>query len=238
MATTVTGTNQIGTREREKTVVSPRTGLGGGGGGNGSRRGNGNGGGGDPRRDGGHFHDDRARLGMWVGLASILMLFTALTSAYIVRSGLSDDWRPIPVPKFLWLSTALILASSITFELARRSIKSIEIAAYNRWIALTAILGLGFLVAQFLAWRQLVAEGLYLTTNPHSSFFYVLTGAHGLHLSGGILGLTYLLVRRWNRLPAREAIIRRQRAAGVIGLYWHFMDGLWVYLFLLLFLWR
>lgn len=234
MATTVTSTNQIGTRDREKTVVSPLQ-----GGGNGSRRGNGNGGGGGgPRRDGGRYGDDRGRLGMWVGLASILMLFTALTSAYIVRAELSDDWRPMAVPRFLWVSTILILVSSVTFELARRSIKSIEIAAYNRWIALTAILGLGFLTTQLLAWRQLVAEGLYLTSNPHSSFFYVLTGAHGLHLLGGILGLTYLLLRRWGRLPAQEAVARRQRAAGVIGIYWHFMDGLWVYLFLLLFLWR
>jgi cytochrome c oxidase subunit 3 len=234
MATTVTHTNRIGTRERETPVISPP----GGGGGGGSRRGNGNGGGGDPRRDGGSYGDDRGRLGMWVGLASILMLFTALTSAYIVRAGLSDDWRPMSVPKFLWVSTGLILVSSVTFELARRSIKRIEIAAYNRWIALTAILGLGFLTTQLLAWRQLVSEGLYLTSNPHSSFFYVLTGAHGLHLLGGIMGLGYLLLRRWHRLPVREGVFRRQRAAGVIGLYWHFMDGLWVYLFLLLFLWR
>jgi cytochrome c oxidase subunit 3 len=234
MATTVTSTERIGTRERErKPVISPPGGRGGGG--NGSRRG-GNGGGG--ARDGGSFGDDRGRLGMWVGLASIVMLFTALTSAYIVRAGLSDDWRPMAVPKFLWMSTCLILLSSITFESARRAIKRVEVGAYNRWIALTAILGVGFLSTQLLAWRQLVAEGLYLTSNPHSSFFYVLTGAHGLHLLGGIMGLAYLLLRRWDKLSSRDAILRRQRAAGVIGLYWHFMDGLWVYLFLLLFLWR
>lgn len=175
---------------------------------------------------------------MWVGLASILMLFTALTSAYIVRAGLSDDWRPLEIPGFLWLSTTLILISSVTFEAARRAIKRVEVKAYNRWISLTAVLGLGFLTAQLLAWRQLVAQGIYLESNPHSSFFYVLTGTHGLHLLGGICGLSYLLLRTWKRLSSREAIIRRQRAASVVGLYWHFMDGLWVYLFLLLFLWR
>lgn len=234
MVTTATSTERIGIREREQPIVSPLGGRGSGG--NGSR---GNGGDdGSRRRDNARYGDDRGRLGMWVGLASILMLFTALTSAYIVRAGLSDDWRPLAIPNFLWLSTALILASSVTFELARRAIKRVEVKAYNRWIALTAVLGLGFLTTQLLAWRQLVAQGIYLATNPHSSFFFVLTGAHGLHLLGGILGLGYLLLRTWNKLSSREAVIKRQSAAGVIGLYWHFMDGLWVYLFLLLFLWR
>ena len=234
MATTVTSTERIGTREREQPVVQPLGGHGRGGGGNGSR---GNGGG-DGRRDDGKFRDDRGRLGMWVGLASILMLFTALTSAYIVRAGLSEDWLPLQVPNFLWASTALILASSITFYMAHRSIKRFEVKAYTGWIAVTMLLGAGFLTTQLLAWRQLVAQGVYLASNPHSSFFYVLTGVHGLHLLGGILGLCYLLLRRWDRLGSREAVQKRERAAGVIGLYWHFMDGLWVYLFLLLFLWR
>ena len=233
MVTTATSTERIGTREREQPIVSPLGGRGSGG--NGSR---GNGGGGDHHRDDARYRDDKGRLGMWVGLASILMLFTALTSAYIVRAGLSDDWRPLQMPRLLWLSTALILASSVTFELARRSVKRVEIKAYDRWIALTAALGLGFLTSQLLAWRQMVAQGIYLASNPHSSFFYVLTGAHGLHLLGGILGLSYLLFRTWNKLGSREAIVKRQSAASVVGLYWHFMDGLWVYLFLLLFLWR
>ena len=233
MVTTATNTERIGIREREQPIISPPGGRGSGG--NGSR---GNGGDDGSRRDNARFGDDRGRLGMWVGLASILMLFTALTSAYIVRAGLSDDWRPLAIPGFLWLSTALILASSVTFELARRAIKRVEVKAYNRWIALTAALGLGFLLTQFLSWRQLVAQGVYLATNPHSSFFFVLTGTHALHLLGGILGLGYLLLRTWSKLSSREAVIKRQSAAGVIGLYWHFMDGLWVYLFLLLFLWR
>ncbi|HEY0320090.1 MAG TPA: cytochrome c oxidase subunit 3 [Pyrinomonadaceae bacterium] len=233
MVTTATGTERIGTREREQPILSPLGGRGGGG--NGSR-GNGGGGGGD--RNDPRYRDDRGRLGMWVGLASILMLFTALTSAYVVRKGLSDDWRPLQVPRFLWASTALILVSSATFQMAKRSIKRYEVRAYTRWVAITGLLGLGFLTTQLLAWRQLVAQGIYLANNPHSSFFFVLTGAHGLHLLGGILGLCYLLARTWNQLTSREAIAKRQQAASVIGLYWHFMDGLWVYLFLLLFLWR
>jgi cytochrome c oxidase subunit III len=235
MAITVTSTERLGTREREQPIIVPPGGRGGGGG-NGPRGNGGRGGGGD--HGDARQRDGRGRLGMWVGLASILMLFTALTSAYIVRAGLSDDWRPLKVPGFLWLSTALILASSLTFHLAHRSIKRIDVRAYTRWVAITGGLGLAFLAAQLLAWRQLVAEGVYLASNPHSSFFYLLTGAHGVHLIGGILGLGYLLLRTWDKLGAREAVVKRQQAAGVIGLYWHFMDGLWVYLFLLLFLWR
>jgi cytochrome c oxidase subunit 3 len=181
---------------------------------------------------------DYRMIGMWVGLASIMMLFTALTSAYVVRKGLSNDWRPLEIPNLLWASTALILASSVTFQMAHRCIKRYEVKAYTRWVAVTGLLGLGFLTTQLLAWRELIAQGVYLASNPHSSFFYVLTGVHGLHLVGGILGLVYLLLRRWNYLASRDAIQKRQRGANVVGLYWHFMGGLWVYLFLLLFLWR
>ena len=86
--------------------------------------------------------------------------------------------------------------------------------------------------------RQLVAQGIYISSNPHSSFFYVLTGAHGLHLLGGILGLDFLLLRSRRRRNEEHAGARRLAIADAVALYWHFMDGLWIYLFLLLFLWR
>jgi cytochrome c oxidase subunit III len=114
---------------------------------------------------------DYRMIGMWVGLASIMMLFTALTSAYVVRKGLSNDWRPLEIPNLLWASTALILASSVTFQMAHRSIKRYEVKAYTRWVAITGLLGLGFLTTQLLAWRELTAQGVYLASNPHSSFF-------------------------------------------------------------------
>jgi cytochrome c oxidase subunit 3 len=177
-------------------------------------------------------------VGMWVALGSILMMFTALTSAYIVRAGMSDDWRPLWMPRLLWLSTALILTSSVTFEAARRSLKKGSEQAYGRWLLLTVLLGIGFLATQLLAWQQLVAQGIYLDTNPHSSFFYLLTGVHGVHLLCGILALDYLLLRNWRQRSRREALQQRQTAADVVGIYWHFMDGLWIYLFVLLFLWR
>lgn len=211
--------------------------------GNGSRGGRGpNGGGGDDSSR--HLTPDhRYRIGMWVALCSITMLFTALTSAYIVRSRLNtaNDWQPIGVPQMLWLSTSLILLSSATFEAARRYLRRGEEERYQLWLLATVLLGLGFLVTQWLAWRELVAQGIYLTSNPHSSFFYLLTAVHALHLLGGIMMLTYLLWRAWGRHRSSggaQAMARRQDSAGAVALYWHFMDGLWVYLFLLLFLWR
>jgi cytochrome c oxidase subunit 3 len=182
-------------------------------------------------------------VGMWVTLSGILMLFTALTSAYIVRAGLSDDWRPLVMPRLLWLSTALILASSVSLEIGRRCLKRGKDQAYSRWLLLTVVLGVSFLGAQLLAWRELVAQGVYIATNPHSSFFYLLTGTHGVHLLVGILALDYLLLRARRRGSSSsdsqgESLRKQQTAADVVALYWHFMGGLWVYLFLLLFLWR
>jgi cytochrome c oxidase subunit 3 len=180
----------------------------------------------------------RYRIGAWVLIASVLMLFTSLSSAYIVRSASSDDWHPLAMPHVLWLSTALILISSITLEVSRRSLKQQLDAAYSGWLLLTGLLGLGFLSSQLFAWRQLVKQGVYLAGSPHSSFFYLLTAVHGLHLTGGILALSYLVIRTRKRRDTIEGEARRAGAADAVAIYWHFMDALWIYLFLLLFFWK
>ena len=217
-------------------VIRPKTGPGKGGprkiGPNGGPRG----GEGGERPDG--FSPAKYRIGMWVALAGVAMMFTALTSAYVVRAGTSNDWRPIATPRLLWLSTALIVLSSFAFEIARRTLKGGNTGAYQRWLLLTVLLGLGFLATQLLAWRQLVGQGIYIGSNPHSSFFYVLTGAHGLHLLGGVLALDYLLLRSRRKLHEEHGAAKRRAAVNAVALYWHFMGGLWIYLFLLLFLWR
>ncbi|HLG15606.1 MAG TPA: cytochrome c oxidase subunit 3 [Blastocatellia bacterium] len=178
------------------------------------------------------------RIGMWAALASILMLFVALTSAYIVRQGTPAtrpaDWITIELPPVLWLNTALLIVSSLTIELSRRALKRSDYAAVKRWLSLTTLLGIGFLAGQIVAWRQLAAQGIYVSTNPHSSFFYLLTSLHGLHVLGGVLALTYVTVAALRlRIGLRRAV-----AVDVTAMYWHFMDGLWVYLFLLLFFWK
>ena len=181
---------------------------------------------------------NRYRIGMWVGLASIAMMFTSLSSAYIVRSGSANDWIPIAMPRVLIASTALILISSVTLEIARRSLKRSLHDKYARYVLLTALLGIGFLASQLIAWRQLAAQGVYLSTHPHSSFFYLLTGAHAVHLIGGLLALAYLWFRSRRALTESVSEAKRKATADAVTIYWHFMDGLWIYLFLLLFLWR
>jgi cytochrome c oxidase subunit III len=226
MAATATGT--------DKTVVA------GVGGGPRPRNGNGfhhNGGGGEddsPLR----FSPARYRIGIWMAIGSILMLFVALTSAYIVRSASSDDWRRIAMPKVLWLSTALLLVSSVTIELARRSLKSKNESGYGLWLINTVVLGVAFVGSQVFAWRQLVRQGAYLASNPYNSFFYLFTGAHGLHVMGGLCALAYLVFRTRGTRKSLDAELRRTGAADAVTIYWHFMDVLWIALFMLLTFWK
>ena len=180
----------------------------------------------------------RYRLGAWFAIGSILMLFVALISAYIVRSASANDWQPIAIPKVLWLSTALILISSVTIEISRRSLKQRSDSGYGLWLAITTVLGLGFLGSQVVAWRQLVRQGIYLASNPSSSFFYLFTAAHGLHLLGGLCALGYLLAQRNKFRGTLNGEFRRIGAADAVSIYWHFMDVLWVGLFALLMFWR
>jgi cytochrome c oxidase subunit III len=228
MAVTVTSTERI---------VDTRVGAG-----RGARGGNGypkNGGGRNGHGDDStRFSPDRYRIGVWVAIGSILMLFVALTSSYIVRSASSNDWQPIAMPKVLWLSTALILISSITMEVSRRSLKQQRDAGYGKWLLITVGLGLAFLASQLMAWRQLARQGVYLASNPYNSFFYLFTAAHGLHLLGGILALGYLALRTTRKRNTVEGELRRIGAADAATIYWHFMDGLWVALFMLLFFWK
>jgi cytochrome c oxidase subunit 3 len=165
-------------------------------------------------------------------MASILMMFTALSSAYIVRAASSSDWQPLAMPRILLLSTGLILVSSVTLETARRKLKSAATGAYKSWLLLTMLLGFGFVASQLLAWRQLVSQGVYVASNPHSSFFYLLTAAHGVHLLGGLTALLYLAIRT---RVGKQDVPKMQAGADAVTLYWHFMDFLWLYLFVLLF---
>lgn len=170
------------------------------------------------------------RTGMFLALLAITMMFVAFTSAYIVRGGLSNDWQPIELPRLLWLNAGLLLLSSVTIEEARRALNSGLRAACNGWLTVTTVLGAAFLGGQVLAWKELAAHGIYVVTNPSSSFFYLLTGAHGLHLLGGLLALLYIDLEAWRyRLgPAKRTLVE------VTAIYWHFMDGLWIYILFLL----
>ena len=196
----------------------------------------------------------RARLGLGVGVLGIVMVFVSFTSAYIVRQGLPTldprtntlvhDWFPLPLPALLFFNTGLLLISSVTMELARRQVArsttptraaSIPNVFAGRegtilWLALTAVLGLSFLKGQWTVWREMEASGFYVASSPSSSFVYLLTGTHGVHLLGGIFAL----------LAAGATVLFRRRAESrvvvldVTAWYWHFMTLLWVYILCLL----
>ena len=211
------------------------------------RIGTGQGGGGTPAGDDGSFgggHEwkgpsgsarvpQRAYVtGMVIALGGILMFFMALVSAYIVRKDMPNSaWVQLNVPRVLWLNTLILIASSFTLARSRRRFLADDEPGFRHWWSVTTILGIFFLIGQVIAWRQLAAAGLFLATNPASSFFYVFTAAHGLHLLGGVLALLYIAFRPTHRLT-------RGTATEIVSMYWHFMDGLWVFLFLLLLLGR
>jgi cytochrome c oxidase subunit III len=171
--------------------------------------------------------------GIWVVLASITMTFAAFTSALIVRQGGAKDWHHLTLPWILYLNTVVLLASSVALELARREVgafmrgRRTEGANPSRWLYIALSLGLLFVAGQYVAWLQLRSQGLYLATNPNSSFFYVLTAVHALHVSGGLGGLVRV-IRKLNNGTLRKSTL------DATSHYWHFMDALWVYLLVLL----
>lgn len=197
----------------------------------------------------------RARLALGVLLTPIIMLFVSFTSAYVVRQGLPTldeksgqyvrDWTAINLPvRLLLLNTLVLVVSTVTMELARRQLgrrtallpvrgmKAIKVTDDRNfpWLALTCALGATFLVGQWLAWRQLAQHGVYISTNPSSSFVYLLTVTHAVHLLGGIVALgaaLWLSLRHMQ--PERQYII-----VDTASWYWHFMALLWVYVFGLL----
>jgi cytochrome c oxidase subunit 3 len=171
-------------------------------------------------------------------LLSITTLFVTIATAYFARSRSPVNWQHIRVPNLLWVSTGLILASSWTLETARGSLERRNSHRYAHWLALTLGIGLAFLASQLFALRELMGQGIYLRHNPHSSLFYVVTGAHGIHLLGGMAALCYLLLRASMRPESVLFDFKRQRTrAGVSALYWHFLTVLWLGLFLGLLLW-
>jgi cytochrome c oxidase subunit 3 len=191
-----------------------------------------------------------SQTGIWVAVSAIAMSFAALTSALVVREGSGSDWQRFVLPRILYLDTIILMASSYTLELSRKRFAaasavragqsdstSSELVRYEvattrpsglYWLYMTQTLGLLFVAGQMLAWRSLAAQGLFLATSPSSSFFYLLTAMHGLHLLGGILGLLYVGYR------LRRNTRNSQTSLGTAAVYWHFVDLLWVYLLMVI----
>lgn len=166
-----------------------------------------------------------------VGMLSIVMLFMVLAAAFLVSKHNSlQPWTGFALPWVLWANTAVLLASSGTLELARRRLARDDARSFRRWWALTTLLGVVFILGQVVAWRQLAAQEAYATSRQARNFFYVFTALHAAHLLGGICALVAVGARRFD--PAR---LSRAAAAEIASYYWHFMDGLWLFLLALLY---
>src|SRR5208282_97302 len=191
----------------------------------------GDGSGGDGKRDrNGPPSTTKYYAGMAIAIVAILMFFMALAAAFLIRKG-TGGWVPVRIPGLLWVNTAILLTSSATLEMARKRLATSDLSGFRRLWQVTTILGVLFLVGQLVAWKILAGQGIYLATNPASSFFYIFTGAHALHLLGGVCALLYVAWRSFD-----QAKVSRSVAAEVASYYWHFMDALWLFLLALLYL--
>lgn len=209
----------------------------------------------DKRQPGGHGPHEllsRYRMAIFFVLAADMMFFVALISAFFARQAGGHfsaanvwvlDWRPLALPPILWVNTAVLLLSTFTMEMARRQFFR-EVDVMDEWLGLghptvrraapwliaTVVLGGLFIAGQVVAWGQLVKEGVYFSTNPSSHFFYLITGAHAIHLLAGIIALGAALISLFflKRLEVRQAVV------DCSAWYWHAMGAFWIFLFGLL----
>jgi cytochrome c oxidase subunit III len=220
-----------------------------GGGGGGGGRGDGDG------LDGFRQQLQRYRLGLLFTAASIVMLFISFTTLFVARrgtgrfdavsGGFQSDWIPVPLPiRLLLVNTALLALGSLLVEKARRAARQEAVLVPMNsipgvlgvretsllWVWATVLSGCGFLLGQFHVWREVLSRGLDIASGPASTFFYLLTGAHALHLAAGILILLYACLAP----GPRHSLERRCISLDVTAWYWHFMTVMWIYVLLVL----
>ncbi|GGC12279.1 cytochrome c oxidase subunit 3 [Dyadobacter sediminis] len=166
---------------------------------------------------------------LWLFLVSIIMLFASQTSAYLVRRA-EGNWLEFEMPRIFWYSTVVLLISSIAMQWAYFAAKKDQFKQLKIAISITFVLGLAFLWMQFEGWKQLVAMNVYFVGNPSGSFFYVFTGLHGFHIISGLIVLLFSWMAAF-RLKVHAKNLRRIQ---ICATYWHFLDILWLYLFVFL----
>ncbi len=173
------------------------------------------------------------RFALWIGMASIAMMFAALTSSYLVRKP-AGNWYEFKLPVQFFVSTVIIFLSSVTIEWAYRSFKKQKESNYRWGIFISFCLGIAFLYSQIIAWKTLSDSGITINLNVSGSFLYALTGIHAVHIVGGIAILTASLIISW--IVPFEVTAFRTLKLDLVRQYWHFVDILWIYLLLFLIL--
>lgn len=173
-----------------------------------------------------------------VMLATVTMTFGALITVFVMRSENGHLWGPIHIPGVLWATTAILLASSMTFEAAKRKLMQNDQRGFFRLMAWTTGLGVLFLIGQIIAALQIVRSGIILAHNAHSWFIFLFTGLHGLHIVAGLAGLAYLLGRTWQPASGPKYQTQTRAIANGVAVFWHYLDLVWFVLFALLLFWR
>ena len=173
-----------------------------------------------------------------VVLATVTMTFGAMIAVFVVRSLAPKYWGHLHVPGILWGTTCILLASSFTFESARRHLKANDQAGFFRLMCWTTGLGVIFLLGQLMAWFQMLHSGIVLANNPHSWFVFLFSGLHGLHILLGLGGLVYLVGRTREPASGPRYQMKTRVVAKGVSFFWHYLDFLWVLMFVLLLLWR
>ncbi|HYG37445.1 MAG TPA: cytochrome c oxidase subunit 3 [Cytophagales bacterium] len=169
------------------------------------------------------------KFALWLFIITIIMIFASLTSAYIVRAA-DGNWVEFDLPQVLWLNTIALFASSLTMHWAYISAKRNNLGTLKLAISITLVLGAAFVIGQFFAWKDLVAMEIFFTGNPSGSFLYILTGVHGFHLITGLAFLIIVLISSFKYKIHSKNLTKIE----ICATYWHFLDGLWIYLFVFL----
>jgi cytochrome c oxidase subunit 3 len=171
------------------------------------------------------------KFSLWVAMASILMMFAGFTSAYIVKRNDGNNWLEFTLPPVFWYSTVVILLSSLTITLATKAFKDRNMARYRALVTVTAVLGVVFTILQWTGFEYLQSHGVKLigsNSNAAGSFLGVITGVHMLHVLGGVVVLMVLFVRAYSSRKKNYSSVPIE----VASTYWHFVDAIWIYLFI------
>lgn len=172
---------------------------------------------------------DPQKFAMWFAIGSITLSFAGFTSAYLVRQG-QGMWESFEMPQIFYYSTVVILLSSVSYIFGLKAFKARNYRNYNVLMLLTLALGITFMVLQYAGFRELYGQNIRINGNVSNSFFFVIAGAHLLHILGGVIALVVVLIRNAVISPER----RKNRGLELLGTYWHFIDVLWLYLFIFL----
>lgn len=238
------GTVKTNLKPQKKLRKRPSlSGFGGGNNGGGGNDDGGNKGGGDgfdkSQTESYEKSFSKSKILTWFLLLVVLMTFGGLIGAYIVISTNGVlEWRPFNLPFQVYLSTFLILVSSITYGIAQKSINFNRHQEAKNWLLATTVLGAMFVSSQILVWFELVKRGYYVQSNPYAAFFYIITALHAVHVIGGIIALGYIVLRVWQKTEFEGELEKRREISGAVGWYWHFMGGLWMVLLLMLGFWK